>query len=80
MSDADQMLLELEGLLPEKEEAQEPKTSKRKAVKSEPTSIEVPPVEIVSVEVIPPAEPAPVLSPQTMLEMEAGAKALQNYR
>lgn len=80
MGDADQMLMELEGLLPEKGEVQEPKALKRKASKAEPTSIEVPPVEIVSVEVVSPVEPAPELSPQTILEMEAGAKALQNYR
>lgn len=82
MSNPDQMLLELDELLPEKKENSFPKVAKRKAKDPEPVSIEVPPAEISVVEVI--AEvieaPEPVLSVQTRAEMEAGRKVLQNYR
>ena len=78
MSNSDQMLLELDELLPEAEETLPAKVSKKRAAKKEEaTAIEVPPTKISVVEA---AEPAPPpLSPQTLAEMEAGRKALQNY-
>jgi hypothetical protein len=81
MSGADQMLLELDNLLPEKEEGDKlivRKSTKQKTPKSEAASvIEVPQSEVMITRV---EELPPTLSAQTIAEMEAGRKALQNYR
>lgn len=82
MSNTDQMLLELDNLIPEVKEEGEKlairKTTKQKMPKEESASvIEVPSskVEIVHVEELP-----PTLSAQTLAEMEAGRKVLQYYK